>query len=220
MQPLIKPLEELNKARAAVDDMRRATDLNALNEYWQEFLHRLERSWNKSVSHLKRCPKYQGWVERGHTLGLRKKDPLLSYLRNARGAEEHTVEEIVAREPGIVTISSADGKPIDIEASIQIDEGMSVRKIVTGAASTSAYVLLTKTPGSLTVTADRPVRVDFKAAKLRLLPVVNRGQTYDPPTSHLGQPLNELGPNEAAELGLTFYESYFKRAEEFFCTSR
>lgn len=38
---------------------------------------------------------------------LRKKDQLLSYLINARGADEHTVNEIVGRESGGIGINPA-----------------------------------------------------------------------------------------------------------------
>lgn len=217
MDILSKSWEELKKARAAIEAMRNASDLSTLEAYWQEFLHRLERSWNKSVSYMKRSPRFQGWVERGHTLRLREQDPLLCYLRNARGADEHTVEAIVEREPGIITVSSADQKPMmKVEVSFPIENGTTVRFGGAGVSSLCASVLLTKNPDPQAIVANQPVVVDFKAAKLKLIQIINRGRTYYPPTAHLGHQLNELGPIEAAEIGLKFYESYYNKAEEYF----
>ncbi len=191
MKPLFKPREELEKARAEIENMRIATDLNVLEEHWRQFLFRLERSWNKSVSHLKRSPKYQGWNERGRIEKLRKQDPLLAYLINARGADEHTIENIVGREEGHIAINPAEGDFLHINK-------MSIKD------------------GVLTVDSDQSLKIDFKPAKTKLIPVNNRGRIYNPPTSHLGKPLILVDPIDIAGLGVSFYGDYFAMAEAFF----
>ncbi len=67
MQPLDKPWEQLKRAESYIDKMANSSSLDEYEEYWKEFLHNLERSWNKVTSHLNKSPKYQGWVERGRT---------------------------------------------------------------------------------------------------------------------------------------------------------
>lgn len=191
MQPLIKPREELEKARLEIASMKTATDLNVLEEHWKRLLHRIERAWNKSVSQLKRSPKYQGWVERGRIEQLRRKDPLLCYLINARGADEHAIDDIVAREEGYIGINPAEGDYLHINE-------LSIKN------------------GIMTIDSDQPLRVDFKPAKTKLAPVTNRGRVYNPPVTHLGEDLERTDPIDIAEIGVAFYEKYFKKAEEFF----
>jgi hypothetical protein len=86
---------ELSKAREAIKSMRNAKTIDEFEESWKTFLGRLERVWSKSINHFGKSPKWNGW--KGKFESLRKSDPLLSYLVNARGAEEHTVNEIIKR---------------------------------------------------------------------------------------------------------------------------
>ena len=67
MQPIDKPWKQLKKAESYIEKMSNAATLDDYEESWKDFLHNLERAWNKLVSHLKRSPKYQGWIERGKT---------------------------------------------------------------------------------------------------------------------------------------------------------
>ena len=96
---------------------------------------------------------------------LRKKDPLLVYLINARGADEHTVNEIVSREPGGIGINPAEGNSLYIEE-------MTINK------------------GTISIKSPQKIRVDFIPARTKLLPVVNRGRTYPIPISHRGTPID------------------------------
>lgn len=215
MNALAKCWEELSKARIAIEDMRDAIDLNAHEGHWQDFLFRLERSWNKSVSYMKANRRFHGWSERGDAIALREHDPLLSYLRYARGAAEHTVEAIVLRVPGVITVSAVDRKSMmDLEVSIPDGNGIVTDILANAVTSVSVVTLLPKTPEEKSVVANQPVRFDLEPAKLKLIQITNRGRTYRPPASHLGKPLNELGPIEAAELGMTFYGSYYRKAED------
>ncbi|MFN7573411.1 MAG: hypothetical protein ACK5TK_18540 [Betaproteobacteria bacterium] len=189
MQRSEQPHIELAKARAAIDAMRSAKALDEFEENWKEFLGRLERVWNKAFSHFGKSPKWNGW--KGKFEGLRKTDPLLAYLVNARGADEHTVNEIVAREPGGIGINPAEGNSLYIE-SMEINNG---------------YISI-KSPQKL--------RIDFLPARTTLLPVVNRGRTYPIPTTHLGNPVDPTNVVSVAEAGAQFYQQFLAQAEEFF----
>lgn len=191
MQPLDKAKAQLQKARRSLERMRVAQSLDKYEEEWVDFLHNLERTWNKTVNHLSRSPKYKGWSKRSRTENLRRQDPLLSYLVNARGAEEHTVAQITEKEMGSIGISPAEGNELLIRH-------MSISK------------------GVININADRPIKIVFIPGKVKLLPVVNRGRTYDPPKMHLGEDVGEIDPIKVAELGITFYEDYIKEAESYF----
>jgi hypothetical protein len=191
MQPLDKAKAQLQKARRSLERMKVAQSLDKYEEEWVDFLHNLERTWNKTVNHLGRSPKYQGWSKRTRTECLRRQDPLLSYLLNARGAEEHTIAQITEKEMGGIGISPAEGSELLIHH-------MSISK------------------GVININADRPIKIVFIPGKVKLLPVVNRSRTYDPPQMHLGKDVGEIDPIKVAELGITFYEDYIKEAESYF----
>jgi hypothetical protein len=191
MKPIDKPWEQLEKAASFIEAMKSSKSLPEYEQNWKEFLHNLERAWNKLTSHLKRSPKYQGWNERGRTEKIRRQDPLLCYLVNARGADEHSVEDITRSEPGGIGINPASGRALHINK-------------------------LEMKNSRMTIDSDQPIKIVFVPGKIRLLPVANRGRTYPTPTAHLDKDLDSNDPIKIAELGVEFYRDYFKKAEAYF----
>lgn len=191
MKPITKSIDQLKKAASKIEKMEASTFIDEYEGHWIDFLHELERSWNKLISQLKASPKYQGWTRRGQVERLRKQDPILSYLVNARGAEEHSVADISRRSPGGIGINPAEGNSLTLR-NLKIDGG------------------------NISFEHEQPVRVDFIPGKMELLEVENRGRKYDVPSSHLGSPLKSNDPVVIARLAIQFYESYFEEAENFF----
>lgn len=189
MQHSDAPYIELSKARVAITAMREAKSLDEFEEHWKEFLGRLERVWNKAFSHFGKSPKWSGW--KGKAEGLRKTDPLLSYLVNARGAEEHTVNEIVGREPGGIGINAAEGNSFYIER-MEINDG------------------------NIFIQSPQRIRVDFIPARTTLLLITNRGRTYPVPTAHLGAAVDPNNVIQIAEAGAQFYEGFLAQVEGYF----
>lgn len=192
MQPLIKPWEQLEKAIKNIEGMKSAKSLDEYDENWTDFLHNLERAWNKLVNHLSKSPKFQGWSRRGQVENLRRSDSLLAYLINARGAEEHSIENITTREAGGFGINPAVGNTLHIKS------------------------LRTDSHGNVSIESDQPLKITFFSSSIKLLPVLNRGRKYEVPTSHLGKSLSTNKPIELAEIAVEFYKSYFKEAESHF----
>jgi len=116
---------------------------------------------------------------------------LLSYLVNARGAEEHTVNEIVGREPGGIGINAAEGNSLYIER-MEINDG------------------------NIFIQSPQRIRVDFIPARTTLLPVTNRSRIYPVPTTHLGATVDSNNVISIAEAGAQFYEAFLAQAEGFF----
>lgn len=191
MQPITKPWEQLQKASLGIDKIKGSNSLDEYEDHWKDFLHNLERAWNKLTSHLKRSPKFQGWNRRGQVERLRKQDELLSYLINARGADEHSIEDITKKEAGGIGINPAQGNSLTINQLV-IDNG------------------------NISFDADRPVKIEFISGKIRLLPITNRGREYKVPAKHLGKDIASTDPAKLAELALEFYKNYFKEAEGYF----
>jgi len=191
MQPIDKPWEQLRKAESFIEKMAIAKTLDEYEEHWKDFLHNLERACNKLISHLKKSPKYQGWVERGRTEKLRKQDQLLSYLINARGAEEHSISDITKQQPGGIGINPATGNSLHIN-KLEINNGQ------------------------IHIDSNQPIKIDFIPGKVELLPIKNRGRSYSVPNTHLGKHIKNSDPVKIATLGIEFYRSYFEMAEKHF----
>lgn len=189
MQHSDQPALELAKARTAIEAMRNAKALDEFEESWKAFLGRIERVWTKGLSHFGKSPKWSGW--QGKFEPLRRSDPLLSYLVNARGADEHTVNEIVGGELGGIGINAAEGNSLYIER-------------------------MTINNGNIYIKSPQKIRVDFLPSRTTLLPVVNRGRTYPVPTAHLGKPVDPTNVIAVAEAGAEFYERFLAEADEYF----
>lgn len=59
---------------------------------WRKFLRRIERVWVKTQAAVHGMPNWQQ-IE-SEVSRLRKKDPLLHYLQQARNVDEHTISEL------------------------------------------------------------------------------------------------------------------------------
>lgn len=189
MQRSDQPSLELARAREAAARMAAAASLDEYEEHWKEFLRRVERCWNKAHAHYGKSPKWNGW--HGRIDRLRRTDPLLSYLVNARGAEEHTVNEITTRHPGGIGINPAEGNSLYIER-MEVNNGV------------------------ISVRSPQKIKVDFIPARMGLLPVTNRGRTYVTPTLHLGNTIDPQNVQAVAGMALAFYEQVLREAEAFF----
>jgi hypothetical protein len=166
--------------------MRISPSLQAFEEHWKDLLHHIERVWTKS---LHKYDAHQGWrALRVKYESLRNDDPLLSYVKNARDTDEHTVNEIVQHEPGGIGINAAEGNSLYIER-------MEIGR------------------GKISIKSPQRIRVDFIPGKTKLLPVVKRDRNYDVPTTHLGDVLDPTNVIEVAEIVVTFYEGFLDEAE-------
>ncbi|MCX4152363.1 MULTISPECIES: hypothetical protein [Paraburkholderia] len=184
------PWGALKRATDQVQALKAQTDPQKQAESWQDLLIQLERVWNKSEAHFSKSPKWTGW--KSNYERLRKVDPLLSYLRHARNADEHTAEEITERKPGSWTLNPAIGKSLHIK-HMNINKGQIER-------------LETDVPVKFTV-------IDGAAAPID---VTDRGVAYAVPTEHLGKSIPSPNFVAMAELAVDFYTGTLKAAEEFF----
>lgn len=169
--------------------MEESETLAELEESWKNFLWRLERVWFKATAHFGKSPKWNGW--KGTYEGQRKSDPLLSYLRNARGADEHTVTDIIVTEPGSMSILAGSTGSGTIR-NLQIQDGM----------------VSAETTGS--------INLEFKPALVRLLPITNRGVKYPVPTTHLGDAVQPENVIAVARTAINYYAKFLEAADKFF----
>jgi hypothetical protein len=166
--------EELDAARLAVDAIVTRPPVPEMRRAWQEFIDRLEKAWNKFKLE---CDQVNNRAALDAASDLRKTDPLLQYLKQARHADQHTLQPSTMYGVG-VEICLPPG------AEVHLD-------FLKGTASAKG--------GDVMLRTAKPVYC--------LLPVTNRGVTFQPPTEHLGRPLTDATPAAVARLALEFYEA-------------
>lgn len=192
MQHSDKPSQELDLAKELVRQMEEAKTLVDLEAYWKRYLHHLDRVWNKAEAHFSRSPKWSGW--HGKFAQPRKKDPLLLYLNKARDADEHSITDITEKRPGGWSLDAATP-----------GGDLYIKKLIIGAAGQIEHL-----------DAGTPFKLNVTASEVRLLPVTNRGRTYDPPTEHLGKAISPNNLIDLANKGVSFYGEFLLAAEKFF----
>lgn len=172
---------ELKWANLALMQMQSARSLNEYEKSWLDFLHYLDRAWNKLVQHSHAegsAQKYLSEVNR-----LRKEDELLRYLVQARNTDEHSIQEIVGKQAACLTITGGIGG------------GTIHRGVFEGAGRVR------------NLSYEGNLEIRFHTERLEVISVSNRGATYPAPGSHLGGPLKTRIPHELAEMALKYYES-------------
>ena len=93
--PLTEAIKELKSASDAIQKMADigVGNFHIYDRSWRDFLHSIDRFWNKVIS---TCNKEKKWQTLNSKYSqLRKKDPLLNYLMQARNASEHTISPVI-----------------------------------------------------------------------------------------------------------------------------
>lgn len=167
----------LDRAEHAAKALLKAKDYNHASAAWEEFLIYWHRAVNK-------CDK--AWVQNKGRAGRYADqvfaDPMLSYMRVARGHDEHGLESITKRKPQIRSIGGEGAVFIE---RLEIRNGE-----VQGVPLVHAM-----SPGARLVFG-----ADLEG--VALVPLKERGEEIQPPTEHAGKPLTSNSPGEMARLAL------------------
>ncbi|AOW15109.1 hypothetical protein LPB72_21550 [Hydrogenophaga crassostreae] len=189
--PLKQPRQEVAAAAKALADMREAKSLDEFEMEWRTCLNHLEKAWQKT----ERCcqpvrAQFEPW--QGQFRKLRKKDMLLRYLKQARDADNHSVQDVTKLQPGSRGYKFLNSRGGYIK-NMEIRNG--------------EVVHYEGDPMIVEDTPPHPIAV----------PVKNHGEWFNPPTSHLGQAIPAPHPSLLAELGIKFYSEYVEQVwEKFF----
>ena len=178
---------ELRSADRSLSNMKAAPNFEIFEEEWRDFLNCIEKVWNKTERGCQSFrDKFQPW--QGQFSRERKKDALLKYVKQARDADNHSIQEVAEVKPGSRTIDFVNPKGGYIESM----------KIVNG------NILEFK--GDPIVVQDHPPTVVA-------LKVKNNGNWYNPPREHKGVQLKTQHPVEIAELAINYYRNLVTEAE-------
>ena len=102
--PLKHSKAELRAASRAIEAMNLADSMDRFESEWREFLTCLEKVWTKIERTCQpQRNSFQPW--QGQFQALRKKDMLLHYLKQARDADNHSIQDMTAIKPGETTLS-------------------------------------------------------------------------------------------------------------------
>ena len=128
------------------------------------------------------------------------KDSLIRYMVQARNAEEHGVEPVIAQEAGSIGIHSGNPHRLTRMADIVIN-GDGIRLLSPSIDVGTGQVV--------------PTIVEQKPSRPRLVTVVDTrfGTEFPPPTEHNGKSLNDVSPYQAATLYLNYLEQLVSEAE-------
>lgn len=193
----MKPVEtEIRIAETAVKRMEGSASLEEIEDEWKNFLAALERIWKKVERVCQpQVNTFQPW--QGQYIRLRRKDQLLRYLKNARDAEDHTIYQTLQKmeSENLITI----GGPGDF---------VSIKKLAVNNGKIIEY------------NGSHSPKFIYKPERLELARVKNSSKWYNPPSSHLGIPIDDQNPIAIARLGLKFYKEFSKQAaNKFFADS-
>ncbi len=174
--------------------MKSAPDFDQFEAAWREVLNCIEKCWVKAERSCQSIrPKFEPWQATYHR--LRKKDMLLRYLKQARDADNHSIQDLTRIEPGSRRISHVNSRGGHIKK-------MEIRN------------------GQITHYEGDPIVMEYVPARLVAVPIKNGGEWFNPPTSHQDQPVNSLHPVQLAQMGIAFYEEYLNAIQaKFFSTA-
>lgn len=189
----MKPAErDLDIAKKEVEKMADATDFLDFEESWQNFLFRIEKAWDYTESVMGKNPKWQKWKSKHSS--MRRKDPLLRFLKQARSAETHSVSPTIGKDI-VLSLKERTGQPFSVEnVSVSFEDG-----VLTWGVNTNDKTLDLEP----SVLPGNPKLIRFQ----------NRGEWYNPPTMHLNKRLNDPHPVAAALLCIDYYRGAISEAD-------
>ena len=187
--------KDLDVAEKAISNMAEAESFSDFEEEWQIFLYRIQRAWERCERKIKKEKGFQQWFKPYQK--LRKNDPLLVFLKQARDAETHAVSGTIDK-PLSLQVYEKTGRSFQIE---DIESTLNDGVLVVDIKSPDLFLNLD---------------VEVKHTDPKLVKFKNRGVVYEPPKKHIGNQLENDHPVAISQLGLVFYRSFVEEAERNF----
>ncbi|UVK53333.1 hypothetical protein DBIPINDM_006816 [Mesorhizobium sp. AR02] len=201
----------LRVAQKALAALRSSRTFDDFSDSWYVVLTSSKNVYTVLEQGAKGSPQSMQWL--GSKKQVRKSDPLLQYMFEARNDDEHGLGSAVHLEPERHDIGiSGEGD----SNSIRLDGGPFRDVVMTNFATAIGFVG-GPPPADLRVTSldGKPVKVRRTPSTTVLVPISARGdRTYNPPTHHLGVPLQSTSPVAVAELNVTYLEGLVAEAEK------
>lgn len=178
-----------NKARAAVAVMEKSAKFSELESAWSDFLIAANRIYTKLEQGAKANGTSQAWF--GRKKHQRKKDTLLCYIHHARNVDEHGLTEITEKRLGRLALGIGPGA-WRFDGTIGPGGTMTVTALGGQVPGVSKFA-------------------EIIPAKIIMIPIVDRGEKYDPPKSLDG---SDLAPTAAATIAFGRLERIIEEAKK------
>ena len=194
---LAKAQQRLRVMEAAYRSLETAKDFQAISDQWYVFLHAAKGIYITLQQGAKPEPHSMQWY--GARNQERKDDELLRYVSEARNDDEHGIEAITRIDPGFANLGigmpGTSRRMIDQNGNIFENCGVAI-----------AFDGLPNGPlPKLRALDGKPVMNAIRKKGVKLKSVQDRsGVQYDPPTQHLGKPIEDATPKEVARLALAY----------------
>lgn len=179
-------------AKAELDAIEHVREFDQFEPGWYKFLLAANAA-DMIIAESATGAKSKPWY--GRKKHLRRNDPLLRYMHAARNADEHGIEPVVEVKPGFFQIGSP-GEAVHI-GRLVVERGV-IKQL------------------SLNPVSGRYPQVRHENAVCKLKPVFDSryGDTFDPPTEHLGLPLEKADAVSVAKLWLAYLTDLVSEAEK------
>lgn len=195
---------KLDKAKESALLLKNSKVFADSEVYWCDFLIASSTIFSKLEQGSKVYPKSKGWFD--NIKHLRKNDPLLKYIHQARNCDEHTIENVI--EIG--------------EAEYQLTEEYRKRAlgfggIKFGNGEVNATLLTFQglnANGEVVFETNEWEKKEF----CRLLVVKDKrsGKSFSPPNEHLGNEIKNKDAAAIADLAIEYLEKIINEAENLF----
>ncbi|WP_156464972.1 hypothetical protein [Mesorhizobium sp. Root552] len=205
-----KAKSRLRVAKKALANLRTSETFRDFSDNWYVFLTSAKNIYTVLDQGAKTSPQSRQWF--GAKKQIRKDDPLLQYLYEARNDDEHGLgssvslkaekHEIGVSLPGYSNSIVLNGGPfrnvrISGFGTAVVFEGVSPPRDLKVTSLDGKPILARRTPAT-TVLAEIAARGDRK---------------YSPPTSHLGKEIPDASPTGVADMAISYLEGLLKEAE-------
>ena len=188
---LNKAESRLRIAKGAIDDLAQCQDYDSFCDFWYIFLTSSKNVYTVLEQGAKTSPQSRQWF--GEKKNVRRADPLLQYIYQARNDDEHGIEPTTEIVPGSLAIGV--NKP-----------GYSTHMTLSGSF---------KTGFQATSHDGKPVLAELTLPQIQLVSVHGRDKAkiYDPPKEHMGQSLTDTSPINVARLTLHYLSALVGEAK-------
>jgi hypothetical protein len=185
-----KTRKRLAKASVCLERIEASRSFGEFESAWTDLLIALDDIHTVLQQGAKTSPQSRQWY--GGKKTERRKDPLLSYLHQARNADKHGIEPIATHKPGGVKISEGAQPTFILKTAVKHGKPSFELHPVEG-------------PGMEIVPPSAeliPVRFD------------RFGDVFVPPTQHLGSILPDVSPLAIARIGFKYHEALVQAASQ------
>jgi hypothetical protein len=179
-----KAQARLAKARESLARVDASRNFAEFESAWTDFLTATNSIYSVLEQGAKHDPRSRQWF--GGKKNERRKDALLSYLHQARNADEHGIEPVAKRNPGHIAIGR-HGEAVHIKELIVGSDGQFRGEFIPVNGRLPTIEIANPHAELVTVRDDR------------------FGDSFDPPTEHLGLILADRSPLGVARLGFAYH---------------